>query len=185
MAQMDVPAVVSGKKHRTFRPSLRVDMTPMVDLGFLLITFFILTSTMAESRVAQLAMPADGPPSKAPESNTISVLLGKDNKAYVYYGRWEEAVQQKKVFATSYNLYTGLGAFVRAKQKQMADAPDQLIYLIKPSDESTYENVIDALDEATINGIKRYAVVPLSPEEKTYVASAPANHQATGQPAGL
>jgi biopolymer transport protein ExbD len=173
MAQIDLPAAVSGKKHRSYRSSPRVDMTPMVDLGFLLITFFILTSSMAESRVAQLVMPADGPPSTTGESTTVSVLLGKDNKAYVYYGIWEEAVAQKKVFATTYKLYTGLGTFVRAKQKSLAQ-PGDLVYLIKPSDESTYENVVDALDEAVINGVKRYAVVPLSKDEKAYLDVPPA-----------
>lgn len=175
MAQIQVQPTAANKKNRALRPSLRVDMTPMVDLGFLLITFFILTTTMTESKVASLIMPADGPPSNVGESVTLSVLLGKDDKAYVYHGRWEDAVKENKVFETNYNVQTGLGNFVRARQKWLAQnrgpaGKDDLIYLIKPSDNASYQNVVDALDEATINAVKRYAIVPLNKDEEGYMA---------------
>jgi biopolymer transport protein ExbD len=175
MAQIAVQPTEANKKNRVLRPALKVDMTPMVDLGFLLITFFILTTTMAENKMAPLVVPADGPPGTAPESATMSVLLGKDNKAYVYYGRWEDAVKEKKIFATGYHVHSGLGNFVRARQKWLEQfrkpqGKNSLIYLIKPSDNATYQNVVDALDEATINSVKRYAIVPINKEESDYIA---------------
>src|SRR5439155_3901585 len=107
----------SGKKDRVLHRYLKIDMTPMVDLGFLLITFFIFTTTMTENKASEIFVPADGTPSNTAASSTLSVILGKDNKVYVYDGIWEDAVKANRIASTGYNVYTGLGSFIRTKQK--------------------------------------------------------------------
>jgi biopolymer transport protein ExbD len=152
-----------------------MDMTPLVDLGFLLITFFIFTTTLAESNVLKLIVPADATNqlSTAPESATVSALLGSNNEVYIYNGKWEDAVKSNAVKKTNYNVASGLGAMLRAKQHWLAsynrDGRKALIYLIKPAETSSFQNVVDALDEATINNIQHYVVAPLSKDEERFM----------------
>lgn len=142
----------------------------MVDLGFLLITFFIFTASMAETKALRLIMPADGEGTKIGQSTVLNALLGADNRIYLYEGDWKDAVKNDKVVKTSYNVYTGAGSLIRAKQKALGDRTKELMLLIKPTEGATYQNIINALDEVTINGVKKYAIVDPSAEETGYIA---------------
>jgi biopolymer transport protein ExbD len=158
------------KVRQTTRKFLKVDMTPMVDLAFLLITFFIYTTSMAEPVVTKLHMPANGPSMDIPQSKTMTFLLSDNNKVILYEGMWQDALNKNKVKATSYHFNEGIGSYIRAKQ-MLLKQKDDLIVLIKPSEKSTYENLMNALDEMKINGVKRYAIVDISEEEKAYLKS--------------
>lgn len=147
---------------------IRIDMTPMVDLGFLLITFFIFTSSMVETRALRLFMPAEGGKSNIGKSTVLTALLGADNRLYLYDGEWSEALKGRRVVPTTYNVYTGAGTLIRAKQEALGDRREELMLLIKPTDGATYNNIINALDEVVINGVKKYAIVDPSAEEIAY-----------------
>lgn len=171
MAQMELQVSESKKTRRKLHPSLRIDMTPMVDLGFLLITFFIFTTTMSDKKSMRLYMPADGgTPPAIPESRVLTVLLSSNNNVYAYEGKFEDAMKENKIVSTTYNMSDGIGQLIRDKQKRLRafnkqEDRNDLIFLIKPTRQSTYKNVVDALDETTINDIKKYMVVEPSPEE--------------------
>jgi biopolymer transport protein ExbD len=93
------------KRHSSIRSkkySLRIDMTPMVDLGFLLITFFVMTVHLGKPSVVNLNMPKDGPEMPIGKSKVLTVLLDKPDKIYYYEGEWESALQQNRVFQTNY-----------------------------------------------------------------------------------
>lgn len=171
MAQMELQLSESRKTKRKLHPSLRIDMTPMVDLGFLLITFFIFTTTMSEKKAMRLYMPADGgTPPTAPESKVLTVLLSSNNKIYAYEGKFEDAMKENKIV---YNMSSGIGQLIRDKQKRLLasdkkEGRNGLIFLVKPTKQSTYRNVVDALDEATINDVKKYMVAEPSSEECLY-----------------
>lgn len=175
MAQLQLQPAATGKNSHMMRHQPRIDMTPMVDLGFLLITFFIFTTTMADHRVEPIVVPADTPsarPNKTAASATVNVVLGNDNKVFFYTGKWEDAVATNAIVATTYNVYTGLGNLIRAKQnwldKNYKEKRDGLILLIKPTDASTYQNFIHAMDEVAINNIKTYVVMQPSFAETNY-----------------
>jgi biopolymer transport protein ExbD len=169
MADMITPTENTGKRRRLSR-NIRIDMTPMVDLGFLLITFFIFTASMAETKALKLFMPADGEGSKIGNSTVLTALLGAGNQLYLYEGDWKEALKNDKVVRTSYNVYTGAGSLIRAKQKVLGNRSKELMLLIKPTAGATYQNIINALDEVTINGVKKYAIVDPSAEEMAYAS---------------
>ena len=167
---MELQLAESKKTRRKPHPSLRIDMTPMVDLGFLLITFFIFTTTMSEKKSMRLYMPADGgTPPAIPESRVLTVLLSSNNKVYAYEGKFEDALKENRILTTTYDVSDGIGNLIREKQKRLQadkkEGRNGLIFLIKPTKQSTYKNVVDALDEATINNVKKYMVVEPSTEE--------------------
>jgi biopolymer transport protein ExbD len=171
MAQMEIQTAESKKTKRKLHSALRIDMTPMVDLGFLLITFFIFTTTMSDKTTMRLYMPHDGDSSVLGESKVLTVLLGNNNKVYAFEGTFEDALKNNKIIATSYDESDGIGNQVREKQKQLLqlNKKDDLVFLIKPTKQSTYKNVIDALDEATINGVKKYMIVDASSQENQFL----------------
>jgi len=169
MAQIQ-PEPITGKTKRKVHAAITIDMTPMVDLGFLLITFFIFTTTMAEQRVSKLLMPKESLDStNLKEKNALTAILAGNNKVFAFVGQWQEAVKNKRVIETNYNLYQGLGNIIRARQKSLRQDKDKLMLLIKPLNDASYQNVIDALDEALINDVKRYAIVEATKDEKIFV----------------
>jgi biopolymer transport protein ExbD len=87
-----------GGKKRAKKQSTRVDMTPMVDLAFLLLTFFVLTSTFSKPKSMELSLPAEPPPGSPPPpelKNGVTFLLTKDDKIFYYVGQFYEAGNDK------------------------------------------------------------------------------------------
>src|SRR5437588_12750358 len=97
MTQIDMQPSQRGNKRRRLPSSLRIDMTPMVDLGFLLISFFIFTTTLSEKKAMSLIVPTDGNPMKLGSKNALTILLAKGNHVYAYQGMWNQAVQQNEI----------------------------------------------------------------------------------------
>ena len=162
MAEMEVkssgghkgPGVKKGKKLST-----RVDLTPMVDLGFLLITFFIFTTTVAQATSMNLNMPKDSDKpdetNKVKESGSLTIMLGKRNIIYYYFGR-DPATMQTTNFKDVRKIII---------DKRKSTPVDDLYIIIKPDQDATYKNFVDILDEMTINGIGRYAMVDPTSDE--------------------
>jgi biopolymer transport protein ExbD len=148
------PGVKKAKKLST-----RVDMTPMVDLGFLLITFFIFTTTLAQPTAMKLFLPKDvdkpEEQNKVKESGAFTILLGKNDQVYYY-----EGLDPTKLQATTFK-----GIREEIIKKKQSTSPEDLVMIIKPSEEATYKNTVDILDEMTISEIKRYAMVDISDGE--------------------
>ncbi len=153
-----------GGKVRSKKSSTRIDMTPMVDLGFLLITFFILATTLSKPSSMTYNAPdktktEETEPLKA--SNVMTVFLGKDNKAYVIFGKAATEDPEVKTISMGYDLRKEI-------QTDAAKVPgDKFVVVIKPTKESTYKNMVDILDEMAITHTKRYALVDaLTDDEK-------------------
>ena len=154
--------------HRSKKLSTRVDMTPMVDLGFLLITFFMLTTTMAKPKVLNLIMPADGEGIPVGESKALTLLVEENNVISWYDGQGDDPEHPPVVHQSNFSPTNGIGEVIRAKQKKVAAAfgdADDLVILIKATKESSYRNMVDALDEMKINRVARYALVDITEKE--------------------
>lgn len=153
-----------GGKVRSKKSSTRIDMTPMVDLGFLLITFFILATTLSKPSSMTYNAPdktktEETEPLKA--SNVMTVFLGKDNNAYVIFGKAATEDPEVKKISMGYDLRKEI-------QEDAKKVPaDKFVVVIKPTKESTYKNMVDILDEMAITHTKRYALVDaLTDDEK-------------------
>lgn len=168
----------SGKRRgvmRMVRHNLRVDMTPMVDLGFLLITFFVITTELTKPTVMNLYMPKeDGPPMELGESGALTVLLN-GNKIYYYNGKWDDAIRTNTITETNFSGGNDLRRIINEKQRKLdvtaknREGRNELMLLIKPGSKASYKNVIDMLDEATISMVKKYAIIKLSGDEEAWL----------------
>jgi biopolymer transport protein ExbD len=172
----DIIIAVNENRRAGVRPmkkhNLKVDMTPMVDLGFLLISFFVITTELSRPKAMNLIMPVDGPPTSTAASKTITFLTGEDNKLFYYYGEEKEIGIKNPVFQTSWDEKSGVGKIIGEKQLQldsMKGGRNEMVVIIKPGKESTYKNVVDILDEMTIHGVTRYAVVKPGDKDAQYL----------------
>lgn len=151
------PGVKKGKKLST-----RVDLTPMVDLGFLLITFFIFTTTMSQPTAMRLFLPKDTEKveeqNKVKESGALSLMLGNDGKIFYYEGELKE--DGSNFLQTDFQKVRE----VIVTKKRSTNAED-FVVVIKPSPDATYKNIVDILDEMTISDVKRYALVEIFTQE--------------------
>lgn len=169
MAQLQPEPVSTGKKNRARKAQLKIDMTPMVDLGFLLITFFIFTTTMGNPFETDLYMPKEGPPTNVGETASLTVLLAGGDSVYYYEGKWEEAVKANQVHLTNYDVNNGIGQTIRDKQKNLGLKRKELMLMIKPLESSSYSSLMNALDEVMINDVKKYAIMDVTEQEKSFV----------------
>ena len=172
MAEMDTSGGGHHKKgpgvKKAKKLSTRVDLTPMVDLGFLLITFFIFTTTMSQPTAMKLFLPKDveeKDQNKLKASGALTIMLAKDNNVFYYEG--ELAPDGSNFKSTNFKDIRK----IIIDKKKVTDPKDFMI-VIKPGPESTYKNTVDMLDEMQINDVKRYAMVDISDVElKLFAAS--------------
>lgn len=157
---------VRGKKMST-----RVDMTPMVDLGFLLITFFMLATTMSKPTAMSVFFPdkqdkteeEQTEPLKA--SKVLTLFMGANDDVYYLDGvAADDDNAQTSLKTTRYG--TELRDVILASKNRInaANPKDEkgneaFVVVIKPTDVSSYKNMVDVLDEMAITKSKRYALV--------------------------
>ena len=157
---------------RSKKLSTRVDLTPMVDLGFLLITFFVFTTNISEPRALDLNMPAgDIPDIKIANSTALTMIPLANDKIFYYHGDLSDAEKDGLYGITNFAIATGIGEVVRQKQKALGAKRADLMLIIRPSMESSFQNLVDALDEVLINDVKHYSVVDITEEEKQYLSA--------------
>lgn len=148
---------------RVKKLSTRVDLTPMVDLGFLLITFFIFTTSMSEPMAMKLKVPKDSiDSSEVPATKTLNIIIAGNNKIISYTGTDIH-------LATSANSKgEEIRKIITSKKQETVSLPgkkNELYILIKPTTDATYESIVNVLDEMAINNIGHYVLMEPSEEE--------------------
>lgn len=195
MAEMDTsssgghkkgPGVKKGKKLST-----RIDLTPMVDLGFLLITFFMYTTTLQKPKTMEINMPykdenmKEDEQSKVKESTAMTILLSKNHRIYYYEGIGSDPTKPPELQVTYFKPKGGIRDAIMAKEKKVDElkrsgalaAKDQATILIKPDSTSTYEDLVNILDEMSINDVRVYAIVDITDVDRDFIK---ATEQANG-----
>mgnify|MGYP001131735701 CR=1 FL=1 len=161
----------SGKAHKP-KKRPRIDMTPMVDLGFLLLTFFVLTTTMSTPNTMPVVVPPkitekdkDVEPPKISEDKVITLLVSR-GKIYYYTGL------KKELKATDFSPKTGIRKVLleqRAEIEANYGKKDEMIVIIKMMEDAQYRDFVDILDEMAVINQKKYALVDITPEDKEIV----------------
>ncbi len=173
MAEMDTSSGGGHKKgpgvKKSKKLSTRVDLTPMVDLGFLLITFFVFTTTMSQSTAMNMNEPKDDSTQqmKVKNSGAMTILLGKGNQVYYYFGQLEADKLSEQFKSTNFKEIRNL--IVEKKKKTNID---DLMYIIKSDKQSTFKNAIDILDEMSICDVPpgHYAEVDMTATEQLLIS---------------
>lgn len=187
MAEMEVadkggkkgPGVKKGKKLST-----RVDLTPMVDLGFLLITFFMMTTTLNKPKTMEINMPYKDDEeviedeTKIKESTALTILLSKKHRIYYYEGMATDPETPPDVRVTGFKPEKGIRDIIIDKKKKVEDLKrsgalsekDKTTILIKPDTNSTYDDLVGMLDEMAINDVRVYAIVDITDVDREFIA---------------
>ncbi|MCT2562335.1 biopolymer transporter ExbD [Chryseobacterium herbae] len=164
MAEVIAQEKQGGKQKKKL---IRVDMTPMVDLGFLLITFFMFTTNFTKPNVMDLGLPAKGTPPSGPvvmnQKNQVTFILGKDNRVFYH--------QSNATDLNSNNLketdFSGVKiSKIISEAYKNAPTPENFTVIVKPTDEANYKNFVDILDNIAISKKERYGITDIKPWEK-------------------
>lgn len=183
-----------GKGTKQKKMAVRVDFTPMVDMNMLLITFFMLCTTLIKPQTMELSMPTndkditDDQKSKVKASQAITLLLGDDDKLFYYEGEpnyqdytslketsYEPEGLRKLLLARNAQAVRQVNELKQQKTdlkiseeeytKQVADiksGKNTPTVIIKALDESSYENLVSALDEMLICQIGKYVITDVA-----------------------
>ena len=187
-----------GGKVRAKKMATNIDFTPMVDLGFLLITFFMLTTTMSKPNTMEINMPIDDetvPKTQFDDDQTMTILLGEKDKVYYYMGikdvrldttdfgpngirkvlrekarKLNRALDSIPIYKNQLSLGKIDKDTFKANQIRIKNNKKGLICVIKAVDKAKYKNVVDILDEMSINNIGIYALVDITLADEQLIA---------------
>ena len=202
-----------GKGSKQKKMTVRVDFTPMVDMNMLLITFFMLCTTLSKPQTMEISMPSNDKTlteqerDKVAASRAITLILGGNNRVYYYTGEpnYEDWTSLQE---TTYND-DGLRAMLLYRNQEVVskirelkkekidtkmsdeeynrrageikDAKTAPIVIIKATDDSTYKNLVDALDEMHICSINKYAIVDIAEGDEWLVENYEKKGELTNQ----
>jgi biopolymer transport protein ExbD len=151
-------AEIISSGNKSGKLSTRVDLTPMVDLGFLLITFFIFTTAMSKPTGLKIFLPKSVPDKlrqPTPASGALTLLLAANNRIYYYEGNDPRQMRTSEA--------NTIRQVILDKKKRTN--PEKFMVIIKPGKDSNFEALVNVIDEMTIDNVKRYAMVDLYPAE--------------------
>jgi biopolymer transport protein ExbD len=188
-----------GGKTRSKKMSTKIDFTPMVDLGFLLITFFMLTTTLSKPQTMEINMPEKDDivdSTKVKESTAMTIILTENDQMYYYFGITDPVVEKtdfsrngiRKILleknAPQIQQINMLRQKLKAKQVTEVDYKkqvgkiksdkDALMVIIKSDEKARYKNLIDILDEMQITSVGKYAIVDITDPELVLIGAKPA-----------
>ena len=160
--------IVQEKKGvRQKKNPIRVDMTPMVDLGFLLITFFMFTTNFTKPNVMDLGLPAKDPVTEPKnvigDKNQITFIIGENNRIFYHQSNSNDLTEA----GLKETDYSGVNVS-KIISTAYENAPKKEIFtiIVKPTDDSNYKNFVDIMDNISISKKERYGISDIKPWEK-------------------
>ena len=201
-----------GKKGKQKKMTVRVDFTPMVDMNMLLITFFMLCTSLSKPQTMEISMPSkdqvtEAEQTKVKASKAITLLLGEDDKIYYYFGEpdYEHAEslqhtdyspaglrdillernfdvvrQMKELKLKKLNKEISEDDF-KKQATEIKGSKEAPVVLIKATDDASYRNLVDALDEMQICNIGKYAIVDITDGDKFLIDNLKSGGELTKQ----
>ncbi len=161
MAELATSTPRSGAARGRKKMNVRIDLTAMVDLAFLLITFFILTTTLEKRKAMDVAMPiSDEIGQPVPASRSLTICLGKNNQVMYYLGELA-----KPIIAPTITNFSSAGlrqTLIETGKMIKAKYGKDMIVLVKPSDHSKYSSLVSTLDELNISQTQIYSIVDIA-----------------------
>jgi biopolymer transport protein ExbD len=185
------------QKKRAKKHSSRVDMTPMVDLGFLLLTFFVLTTQFSKPKTMEINMPVIPKDTsihiKVNEDNAMTLLLTEnENKIYYYYGKFKpdasiikhcdyskdgfrkifrdrnkEMIEKVTAVKKQYANREIADTTFKNRVIKIKEDKKAVFVIVKADEKAKYKNIVDIIDELIIGDVPSYALVDISKAEKS------------------
>jgi hypothetical protein len=173
-----------SKEHTCARKKskLHLDLTPMVDLGFLLISFFMISTTWKTPTALKIYLPAQGSGPCIGESSSLTIIPLSNSQIFYYKGLLSEALRENQYGIGDFDPNLGIRHIIwTQKPKVQSDSllkgrSRTLFVEIKPSSDSNFGTIIQLLDEMLINDITQYAVIDLDPGEVAWLRSKGLTH---------
>ncbi len=145
------------KKHKKMRRlGVRLDMTPMVDVAFLLLTFFMLTTTMNRPQTMEINLPPEKTTVEVAQSNLLTLRVKDDGAIF-----WN--------IANDPPVKVEYKELRKLMLQQMAANP-KLITLIKVDRKGKYHMMVDIMDEMNLANIQRFSLAPMLDADKAILA---------------
>jgi biopolymer transport protein ExbD len=163
MAELTQTPASTGGARTSKKLSTRVDLTAMVDLAFLLVTFFMLTTTLTKPGAMSLVMPDGKDPGGVMASRTVTLCLGKNNQLVYYRGTIEKPIDAPQTIGYNKNGLRHALLNTSALIRKQTGRP--MIVVIKPGQHSVYDNLVNAIDELNITQNNIYAVTDISAKD--------------------
>ncbi len=181
MAELDTSAKGGhgkGGRKGPKKQSTRIDLTPMVDLAFLQVTFFMLTTTFSKPQVMDIVMPVKDKEQQEQQqihqtelrqSEAMTVIIGGGDTLIYYFGLdTNKLVSIPEFKPANKGAYEKIRKAITDKQNELENDDDpktkkvNLFVVIKPMDKSSYQNLVDVLDMMNYTEVKKYAIVDVA-----------------------
>jgi biopolymer transport protein ExbD len=172
MGMVDSPNERRGSKRasrRHKRLGFRLDMTPMVDVAFLLLTFFMLTTTFAKSNTMEINIPPETGEVSVAELNVMTLRVPGDGFAYWSLG--EEAPRRIPLYDNA-DAHATLGGELRQVLRQQFGNNKKLVIVVRISDKAKYKALVDIIDEFNLMKIDRFSLDEFTPEDEAAIQKA-------------
>ncbi len=168
MADVDLSQSKGKQKHggkkKKKRIAVRIDMTPMVDVAFLLLTFFMLTTSMSKPQTMEINLPPAETKADVAESNLLTLRISADFRIFWNIGTEKPTTVDGK---EKKEKLISLGRLL----KERNSANPKLITLIKIDGKAKYIDMVDIMDELNINSITRFSLAPMLDEDKKLIGT--------------
>jgi len=148
-----------GKKKKKKRAGVRIDMTPMVDVAMLLLTFFMLTTVFNKPQTMELNLPPDSKVQVEVAATTLLTVRVAPNME-IYWNMGNEPTALKKITIKE----------LRPLLKEKLRNIPKLITLVQIDRDAKYNDMVDIIDELNLAEITRFSIAPLKDTDKKLIA---------------
>jgi biopolymer transport protein ExbD len=158
-----------GKKKKTRRIGFNLDMTPMVDVAFLLLTFFMLTTTFNKPNTMEINVPPEDMEVKVAESNVMTLrIVAQDS---MFWNLANDSAQGLKMYDAGAKGPM-LNSTLKSILQKEYDTNDKLVVVIKPDKKAKYRNLVDIIDELNLMKIDRFSLADFTEYDSLEVLKA-------------
>lgn len=162
MASVDTAqssSVKKGKKSRTKRVAIRIDMTPMVDVAFLLLTFFMLTTVFRKPQTMEINLPPDEKAKvEVAESNLMTIRVAENG--IIWWNMGNDPLKQ--------TTFKDVQALLQERNR----SNPKLITLVKVDRKGKYSYMVNIMDELNLANITRFTLAPMLPADQDLIRKA-------------
>lgn len=146
-----------GKKRKKGRRlGIRIDMTPLVDVAFLLLTFFMFTTSMSRPQTMEINLPPNDVNVEIAESNLLTLRI--TDKAEIY---WAIGIESPKKVEMS---------DLRKLLREQAQMKAKLVTLVKINREGKFKTLVNIIDELNLANIERFSIAPMTDQDKALLS---------------